>query len=117
MLDHGGKWGAYLISLAVASTLMARRGCSAYHPCAIAPWPSGPDRMRSRGAPFFMTSESDSEAPVHAPVHRRRGVFLLPNIFTTGTLFSGFYAIVAAIDGNFTRAGIAVFVAMLFDGL
>jgi len=36
---------------------------------------------------------------------------------TTGCLFSGFYAIIAAIDGNFERAGIAVFVAMLFDGL
>ena len=32
-------------------------------------------------------------------------------------LFSGFYAIVAAIDGNFDRAGIAIFVAMVFDGL
>jgi CDP-diacylglycerol--serine O-phosphatidyltransferase len=48
---------------------------------------------------------------------RSRGVYLLPNLLTTGTLFSGFYAIVAAIDGNFARAGIAVFVAMLFDGL
>jgi CDP-diacylglycerol--serine O-phosphatidyltransferase len=48
---------------------------------------------------------------------RRRAIYLLPNLLTTGCLFSGFYAIVAAIDGNFERAGIAVFVAMLFDGL
>jgi CDP-diacylglycerol---serine O-phosphatidyltransferase len=48
---------------------------------------------------------------------RRRGVFLLPNLLTTGTLFSGFYAIIAAIDGNFDRAAIAIFSAMLFDGL
>ena len=47
----------------------------------------------------------------------RRGVFLLPNLLTTGTLFSGFYAIVAAIDGNFERAPIAIFIAMIFDGL
>ncbi len=46
-----------------------------------------------------------------------RGVYWLPNLLTTGTLFGGFYAIVAAIDGNFARAGIGVFVAMLFDGL
>ena len=46
-----------------------------------------------------------------------RGVYWLPNLFTTGTLFGGFYAIVAAIDGNFARAGIGIFVAMLFDGL
>lgn len=48
---------------------------------------------------------------------RRRAIYLLPNLLTTGCLFAGFYAIVAAIDGNFERAGMAVFVAMLFDGL
>ena len=48
---------------------------------------------------------------------RRRGVFLLPNLLTTGTLFAGFYGIVAAIDGNFDRASVAIFAAMLFDGL
>lgn len=46
-----------------------------------------------------------------------RGVYWLPNLLTTGTLFGGFYAIVAAIDGNFARASLGVFVAMLFDGL
>jgi len=48
---------------------------------------------------------------------RSRGIYLLPNLFTTAVLFSGFYAIVAATDGNFDRAGIAVFVAMVCDGL
>ena len=48
---------------------------------------------------------------------QRRGIYLLPNLLTTGCLFSGFYAIVAAIDGNFERAGMAVFIAMIFDGL
>jgi len=46
-----------------------------------------------------------------------RGIYLLPNLLTTGCLFSGFYAIIAAIDGNFERAGMAVFIAMIFDGL
>jgi CDP-diacylglycerol--serine O-phosphatidyltransferase len=46
-----------------------------------------------------------------------RGIYLLPNLLTTGCLFAGFYSVVAAIDGRFERAGIAVFVAMLFDGL
>lgn len=50
-------------------------------------------------------------------VKRGRGVYWLPNLLTTGTLFGGFYAIVAAIDGNYARAGIAVFLAMVFDGL
>jgi CDP-diacylglycerol--serine O-phosphatidyltransferase len=57
----------------------------------------------------------DSESP---PARQpARGIYLLPNLLTTGCLFSGFYAIVAAIDGNFERAGIAVFIAMIFDTL
>jgi CDP-diacylglycerol---serine O-phosphatidyltransferase len=51
------------------------------------------------------------------PQQRPRGVYWLPNLLTTGALFAGFYAAVAAIDGRFDRAGIAVFVAMVFDGL
>jgi CDP-diacylglycerol--serine O-phosphatidyltransferase len=47
----------------------------------------------------------------------RRGIYLLPNLLTTGCLFSGFYSIVAAVDTNFAFAGAAVFIAMLFDGL
>jgi CDP-diacylglycerol--serine O-phosphatidyltransferase len=59
-----------------------------------------------------------SAAPDGTPARpRRRGIYLLPNLFTTAVLFSGFYAIVAATDGNFDRAGIAVFVAMVCDGL
>lgn len=48
---------------------------------------------------------------------RRRGIYLLPNLFTTAALFAGFYAVVAAIDGNFKFAAIAIFVAMLMDGM
>jgi CDP-diacylglycerol---serine O-phosphatidyltransferase len=48
---------------------------------------------------------------------RPRGVYWLPNLLTTGALFAGFYAIVAAIDLRFEYAGIAVFVAMFFDML
>ena len=48
---------------------------------------------------------------------RGRGIYLLPNLFTTAVLFSGFYAIVAATDGNFDRSGIAIFIAMVCDGL
>jgi CDP-diacylglycerol--serine O-phosphatidyltransferase len=55
--------------------------------------------------------------PETPPPQLRRGIYLLPNLLTTGALFSGFYAIVAAIDGNFQNAGVAVFVAMIFDGL
>ncbi|HXY98194.1 MAG TPA: CDP-alcohol phosphatidyltransferase family protein, partial [Steroidobacteraceae bacterium] len=48
---------------------------------------------------------------------RSRGIYLLPNLLTTGCLFSGFYAVVAAIDHHFAPAGMAVFAAMIFDTL
>lgn len=48
---------------------------------------------------------------------RRRGIYLLPNLFTTGTLFGGFYAVIAAIKGQFESAAIAVFIAMICDVL
>lgn len=48
---------------------------------------------------------------------RRRGIYLLPNLFTTAALFAGFYAIITAMSGDFERAAIAVFIAMVLDGL
>jgi CDP-diacylglycerol--serine O-phosphatidyltransferase len=48
---------------------------------------------------------------------RMRGIYLLPNLFTVGALFAGFYAIVAATKGHFDLAAIAIFVAMVLDGL
>lgn len=48
---------------------------------------------------------------------RRRGIYLLPNAFTTGALFAGFYAIVSAMDSHFTQAAVAIFVAMILDGM
>lgn len=48
---------------------------------------------------------------------RRQGIYLLPNLFTTASLFAGFYAIVQAMNGAFDRAAIAIFVAMVLDSL
>jgi CDP-diacylglycerol---serine O-phosphatidyltransferase len=48
---------------------------------------------------------------------RRRGIYLLPNLFTTAALFAGFYAIVQAMNGRFDWASRAIFVAMVLDGL
>jgi len=48
---------------------------------------------------------------------RHKGVYLLPNLFTTGALFSGFYAIMVSMSGKFEFAAIAIFVAMILDGL
>ncbi|MDV3237644.1 MAG: phosphatidylcholine/phosphatidylserine synthase [Gammaproteobacteria bacterium] len=47
----------------------------------------------------------------------RRGIYLLPNLFTTAGLFAGFYGIVASIGGRFEVAALAVFVAMIMDGI
>jgi CDP-diacylglycerol---serine O-phosphatidyltransferase len=56
----------------------------------------------------------DTQQP---PRPRGRGIYLLPNLFTTGGLFAGFYAIIAATQGRFDDACIAVFVAGILDGL
>ncbi|HNA31418.1 MAG TPA: CDP-alcohol phosphatidyltransferase family protein, partial [Thiobacillaceae bacterium] len=47
----------------------------------------------------------------------RRGIYLLPNLFTTGALFAGFFAIVQAMNGRYEMAAVAIFVAMILDGL
>lgn len=49
--------------------------------------------------------------------HRRRSIYLLPNAFTTANLFAGFYAVVQAMNGRFEMAAIAIFLAMVFDGM
>ncbi len=48
---------------------------------------------------------------------QRKGIFLLPNLFTTAALFAGFYAIVAAINGDFAESGLAIWLGQLLDGM
>jgi CDP-diacylglycerol---serine O-phosphatidyltransferase len=59
----------------------------------------------------------DDSNPKEARRNMPRGIFLLPNLFTTAALFSGFYAIIAAMNGRFEIAAIAIFIAALLDGL
>jgi CDP-diacylglycerol--serine O-phosphatidyltransferase len=54
---------------------------------------------------------------VSSDKQQRRGIYLLPNLFTTAGLFAGFYAIIAAIRQDFDAAAVAIFVAMIMDGL
>ncbi|BBL35549.1 hypothetical protein Nstercoris_01820 [Nitrosomonas stercoris] len=62
--------------------------------------------------------EADSEQlPVTHVRWRRRGIYLLPNLFTTAALFAGFYAIVQAMNGYYEHSAIAIFIAMVLDGL
>lgn len=46
-----------------------------------------------------------------------RGIYLLPNLLTTAGLFSGFYAVVSSMNGHYISAAVAIFIAMIFDGL
>lgn len=62
-----------------------------------------------------MDNEPNDSAPEEPK--RRRGIYLLPNLFTTGCLFAGFYAIVAAMNGRYEPAAIAIFIAMIMDSL
>ena len=48
---------------------------------------------------------------------RRKGIYILPNLFTLAALFGGFYAIVMAMNGRFEQAAIGVFCAMVLDSL
>lgn len=67
--------------------------------------PDQPDKQ-----PPVATEQQDRE-------RRRRGIYLLPNAFTTAALFSGFFAVVQAMNGKFELAAIAIFVAMVLDGM
>ena len=64
-------------------------------------------------------SSEDPAQPAKDPARwtGRKGIYLLPNLFTTGALFSGFYAIVASMNGDPVNAGIAIFISMILDGM
>lgn len=71
--------------------------------------------MREHQADSSPESGISDENPSGKP--RRRGIYLLPNLLTTGALFAGFYSIVQAMNGRYEHAAIAIFVAMILDGL
>ncbi len=70
-----------------------------------------------------LTLEVDEIDEIECPVAgkprsvRRKGVYLLPNLFTTSALFCGFYAVIAAMNGLFEKGAVAIFIAMILDGL
>ena len=57
------------------------------------------------------------ESDLITPPARNRGIYLLPNAFTTAALFCGFYAIVMAMNMQFSNAAVAIFAAMVLDGV
>lgn len=57
----------------------------------------------------------EEEVSIDGKTETRKGIYLLPNLFTTGALFAGFYAIVSAMHDKFEAAAIAICVAMILD--
>jgi CDP-diacylglycerol--serine O-phosphatidyltransferase len=82
-------------------------------------------RKGKRRFAFSKVLRGNNLAPHHSrldekaarPSMRRRGIYLLPNAFTTAALFCGFYAIVMAMNLKFDMAAIAIFAAMVLDGI
>ncbi|MWJ29053.1 CDP-diacylglycerol--serine O-phosphatidyltransferase [Halomonas sp. ZH2S] len=68
-------------------------------------------------AAFLRETEVVEESVEDGKKVRRKGIYLLPNLFTTSALFSGFFAVVAGINGDFAAAAVAIFIAMVLDGL
>jgi len=66
-----------------------------------------------------MQDSEDPISPANAsmPRKRRKGIYILPNLFTLAALFGGFYAIVMAMNGRFDQAAIGIFCAMVLDSL
>jgi CDP-diacylglycerol--serine O-phosphatidyltransferase len=66
---------------------------------------------------FFSVDEHEEEVIEQGQPIRRKGIYILPNLFTTGNLFCGFYSIILAQNGMFGNACIAIFIAMILDTL
>ena len=62
-------------------------------------------------------SNTGQRKPLLTAERRRRSIYILPNLFTTANLFCGFYAVVQAMNGNYEYSAIAIFIAMLLDGV
>jgi CDP-diacylglycerol---serine O-phosphatidyltransferase len=64
-----------------------------------------------------LIEEHEEEISQNGRKFRRKGIYLLPNLLTTGALFAGFYAVIAGMGGDFHSACAAIVVAMFFDGM
>ena len=67
--------------------------------------------------PGAFIDEHEEEVSHNGRKVRRRGIYLLPNLLTTGALFAGFYAVIAGMGGDFHSACAAIVVAMFLDGM
>ncbi len=65
----------------------------------------------------ILVDEHEEEVSEDGKTVRHKGIYLLPNLFTTAALFAGFYAVIAGMRADFEAAAIAIFIAMVLDGL
>jgi CDP-diacylglycerol--serine O-phosphatidyltransferase len=72
--------------------------------------------MSLQPAPHSQAEEADDDLD-DLPRPRRKGIYILPNLFTLAALFGGFYAIVMAMNGKFDQAAVGIFCAMVLDSL
>lgn len=79
--------------------------------------PPGPEQDNSGYESLIPVDEHEEEVSIDGRKERHRGIYLLPNLFTTAALFAGFYAIIAGMHGRFEAAAIGIFAALVFDGL
>lgn len=74
------------------------------------------DFVKVAGTDSMPVDEHFEEVSENGDKVQRKGVYLLPNLFTAGALFGGFFAILAAFNGNFANAAMAIFAAQILDG-
>jgi CDP-diacylglycerol--serine O-phosphatidyltransferase len=67
--------------------------------------------------PSLDHDHDDDTDVIVPPRPRRKGIYILPNLFTLGALFGGFYAIVMAMNGRFDLAAVGIFCAAVLDSL
>ncbi len=72
-------------------------------------------RAAADNATDAASSGSSASARLRAAAARRRGIYLLPNVITTGALFAGFYATIAGMSGRFGAAALAILAAIILD--
>ena len=65
----------------------------------------------------MMDNELEQEETAEKRIKIKKGVYLLPNLITSASLFGGFYSIVASIDGHYEKAAIAILISAILDGL
>ena len=72
---------------------------------------------KNKAAQKIINFRRFSETPDRQAKPPKKGIYLLPNVLTTGALFAGFYAVLSGFGGRYELAVIAIFAAMFFDGL